>query len=211
LITSYDFSDYLDNKKKMKAVLLVLVLATVAVLADVKAKPYLVAHKEVSEGATVVGAEVKFTVTITNNGDSPAFDVQLVDKSPSGEDQTKAVEKLEPQQAITLEYTWKATKLGEVQVPAAKATFLEDQSSTTRSTSISNLINEHERESFEFGSKGELQVVTGSEYERLHTRYVKETIGYFLVAAVPVLFPLYMYRTKQAQVDHLLRDAKRSK
>jgi uncharacterized repeat protein (TIGR01451 family) len=196
----------------MKALCVLLLVAAVAVLADEKAgKPYLVVHKEVSEGAVTVGDEVKFTVTVTNHGESPAFDVQLVDKSPNGEEQTKAVEKLETQQSVSIEYTFKSSVLGDVLAPAAKVTYLEQQGSETRFTSYSNLINEHDRENFEHPSRGELHVVTATEYERLHTRYVKEILGYILAAVVPVLFPFYMYKSKQSQIEHLLRESKKSK
>ena len=195
----------------MYKVLAVCVLLTLAVYAETKAKPLLVIHKEVSEGYAVVGSEVKFKVTVTNQGENPAFDVQLVDKDPSGEDQTKAVDTLEAQQSLTLEYVFRPSVLGDVNIGAARATYLEEQGASARSTALSNLINEHDRQEFDVAARGELHVVTSTEYERIHTRYIKETIGYLFAAAVPVLFPFYMYRSKQAQVDHLLREARRAK
>ena len=192
----------------MRTLFLVAVLALVA-FADSKAKPFLVVHKEVSEAVVVPGADAKFTVTVTNQGENPAFDVQLVDQVPQGEEQTKAVETLAPSESLKLEYTFSPKELGQINVEAAKVTYLEEKDSTSRYTAISNLINEHDREAFDVASNGEFSVVTPTEYERLHTRYVKETIGYLCAALVPIAFPFFMYRTKQGQVDHLLREAKR--
>lgn len=199
----------------MRSVALLLCVAVLSVAVtyaavDAKSKPFLVLHKEVSEDAVVVGGELTVTVSVTNFGQSPAFDVQIVDISPTGGEQTKAVERLDFNQTESVRYTVRATSIGVLKIGTAEASYLAQQGDESRLKATSNLVREEQRD--ETGNsrvKGTVDVVSASQYDRLHTRYIRETIGYLVLASVPVLFPFFIYTTKSAEVDLLLRESKR--
>ena len=186
----------------MRAVVLVAVLAAAAL-----ASPMIVVHKTVSEANVLVGGNVAVTTVAMNIGDEPATDFVLED---AGE--KKSVAALAPQENVTIESTLTATALGELEVPVATATWAgADASSRLRATS--NVVREEERDekkhAVELGPRGFVNVVTATEYERLNSRYIKETIAYALFAATIVALPYAFYRSSLAQVDALLKEARK--
>lgn len=184
-------------------------LALVALFAmAVFASPVIVVHKQVSETNVLVGTEVVVTTTAINIGDTAAIDFVLQD----GEIKKEAT--LEPQANVTIVTTIPAPQLGNLQLAAATATWTgEDRTTAFRATS--NEVREEERDekrhAMELGPRGFVNVITGSEYERLNSRYIKETILYILFVAVVVGFPFGVYRQKQVQVDFHLKESRKKK
>lgn len=199
----------------------VVVFATLVALvlcqgSDLATAPFIVVTKTVSEYYVVVGESVEVSIQVTNYGEGPAFD--LVVSDPQG-GQTPAkenkVEKLEAGSSFYMNYTTVAGVLGDMAVQKAEVTYTLQSGDLTQLKATSNTIREEE--AYFLGenrgdailNRGTISVVTREAYDRLHTKYIKETIGYLFVGAISVLFPFFMYRTKQNQVDQLIRQAKK--
>ena len=183
---------------------------------EYKAAPFLVVTKSVSEYFVVAGDKVDVTVTVTNFGDAPAFDVVITDAQTGGEaSKEKKLEKLEVGESESLNYTTTTKTLGDFEVKRAEVTYALAVGDQNVLKATSNTIREEE--AYYLGenkgdailNRGTITVVTREQYDRLHTKYIKETIGYLFVGAISVLFPFFMYRTKQNQVDQLIRQAKK--
>ncbi len=194
-----------------------LVLLAVLVMAqpEYKAAPFLVVTKAVSEYYVVVGNTFDVKVTVTNHGDAPAFDVSIVDSQGSEPAKKHSVEKLETGESAFLNYTTVAKALGDLDISRAEVTYTLSVGDSNVLKATSNTIREEEAyflgetKGDAITNRGTITIVTSEQYDRLHTKYIKETIGYLFVGAISVLFPFFMYRTKQNQVDQLIRQAKK--
>lgn len=186
-----------------------------AVVASNEGSPFVVIHKTASSQHVIVGSELKLVVTATNFGQSPAFDVKLTDISPvDGSVKSKSADKLEFNETVTLEYVVSPDTLGPLSVGPAEATFKSQPGDEASYKASSNTVFE---ETYRFrGAEDEtndlvraIRVVTAAEFDKINTRHIKEFAAYLVLGAIPVFFPFFVYRTKQSQVDHLLREAKK--
>jgi hypothetical protein len=175
------------------------------VLAAVAA-PVIVIHTQVSEPSVLHGTEVKITTTASNVGDEPANDFILEHF------ETKTVESLGENQNVTIVHTISAANLGALEIPKATATWaVADESVRRRATG--NEVREEERDekrhAIELGPRGFVNVIGSTEYDRLNSRFIKETILYIIFAAVVVGFPFGVYRQKQVQVEFHLKESRK--
>jgi hypothetical protein len=169
------------------------------------AAPLIAVHKEVSEVNALLGSQVAVTVTAVNVGDEPVSEVELRDG-----DAQKSVDTLAPGQNLTLTSTVEAANLGNLDVGFATASWAEGEG---RGRAVSNQVREEERDekkhAQELGPRGFINVVTPAEYERLNTRYIKETILFVVFAAVIAGFPFGVYRQSLMQVDFHLKESRK--
>lgn len=207
-------------------VLLLLCLATlvattcfaqVAQEAEINPHPLLFVSKTTSNDDIVLGSSVEVVVTVTNYGQSPAFDVQISDLLDDGSLQSKSIAYLPYSASETLRYTVTPTALGNYAVSVAEVTYnVEQGNPATSRKALSNLIREGEAYYYGEGVddesfRGVISVLTRDRYDRLHARYIKESTAYIFLGAIPALFPYVLYRVKQSEVDALLRQRKASK
>ena len=195
----------------------VLIFATLVVAneEEIKGSPLLVVKKTVSENNVVLNEKLDVVVTVTNFGQSPAFDVQITDISPTTP-QTKEIESLGFNESLSLSYVITPDTLGPLHIGAAEVTYLAQQGDEMRMKATSNLIREEDgiyrgEQDETPDYRGTVHVVTRDEYERINTKYIKETAAYLFLGAVPIFFPFFLYRTKQNQVDHLLREIRKKR
>ncbi|KAK7195356.1 Translocon-associated protein beta TRAPB/CARDB [Novymonas esmeraldas] len=191
--------------------------AQVSQEAEMNPHPVLFVSKTTSSDDIVLGSSVEIVVTVTNYGQSPAFDVQVTDLLEDGSQQTKSVASIPYGASETLRYTVTPRSLGNYPVAVAEVTYnVEQGNAATSRKALSNLIREGEAyyrgegvddESF----RGVLSVLTRDRYDRLHARYIKESTAYIFLGAIPALFPYVLYRVKQSEVDALLRRSKPTK
>lgn len=206
----------------MRALTVALFLAAVLAIAVVRADeeveapatekgiPFLVVSKTVNNKMVIKGGSVDVTVTVLNYGSGPAFNVKLTDDVTDGDSKTKEVEALQPLENITLTYTVTPTQYGGFAVPVAVVTYTVEASATAQLFAYSNQLLEEEfvfqgEQVDDLSGRGQVFVATNDEYERANTKYIKESIAYLVLAGILVLFPFYTYRTKQDQVDYLIR------
>ena len=178
--------------------------------------PFLVVKKDVSETHVVVGGSLTVNITISNKGASPAFSANVVDKSPDGTEQTAAFEKLAPGEVQTLSYVVRSDKVGDWNLTAAEVTYKDKEDAVKTRKAFSNLIREEEHVAYGEGSesrhvRGIVHVLSQDDYARLHSRHIKEIIAFILLGLLPVIFPFFVFRAKQNQVEHLLREANKKK
>ena len=183
------------------------VVVAACLVAAVCAAPMVMIHKEVSEANVVLGGKVSITTTAINLGDEPANDFILED---AGKQET--VESLLPQANVSITSTMDAANLGNLVIPSATATWAGEGNERARATS--NVVREEERNekrhAQELGPRGFINVVTAGEYERINSKYIKETILYLIFAGVVVGLPFVVFRQSQAQVDfHIKEDKKK--
>jgi hypothetical protein len=186
----------------MRVVVFVALLAVAAFAA-----PVIIVHKEVSEPHVLHGGELRITTTAHNVGDEPATDFVLEDQS-----ETKKVASFGPGENVTITSTVTAHTLGNLDLASAVATWaVADE--TTRRRATSNQVREEERDekrhATEVGPRGFVNVVTSSEYERITSRFIKETILFTVFALVIVGFPFGVYRQKKVQVELHLKEARK--
>lgn len=199
----------------MRVLIVAALLLAVVAAADKKETPYIMVTKSVSETDVIVSKPVTVTVSAINIGQGAAFDVSIVDSHPLGsESQTKSAPKLEQGENITLTYVFIPTELGTLHVRPATVTYLTAEGETNTESALSNFINENEElyrgEMDESTSvRGLVAVMTQDKYDALHASKILEIIVYGIFCAIVVVFPYYLYKAKQSQVETLLREAKK--
>lgn len=202
----------------MRVAILVLAAAVLAAVAvaqeDAKPLPFVVVSKAVSSKVVVLGDKIDVTVTVTNYGQAPVYDVVITDKVTGGEAQTKNVEVLNFLENATLSYSVTPTTFGSFVVPTAEATYALQAGETATYRAVSNAVREEDftyrgEEFDDVNGRGVVSVVTRDVYDRMHTKYIRESIAYLFIGAITVVFPFFMYRTKQNQVDYLIRQSKK--
>ncbi|KAG5498817.1 hypothetical protein JKF63_03106 [Porcisia hertigi] len=184
---------------------------------EMNTHPLLFVSKTTSSDDIVLGSSVEVVVTVTNYGQSPAFDVKVSDLLEDGSLQSKSIASLPYGASETLRYTVTPSALGNYAVSVAEVSYnIEQGNPATSLKAFSNLIREGEAyfqgegvddESF----RGVISVLTRDRYDRLHARYIKESTAYIFLGAIPALFPYVLYRVKQSEVDALLRRSKANK
>lgn len=175
-----------------------------------KGVPFVIVSKTVGNKMVVKGGAVEVSVVVFNYGSAAAYNVKITDDVTEGEAKTKSVDVLEPLENITLTYTVTPTKYGGFEVPVAVVTYTLEASASAQLFAYSNQVLE---ENFVFqgedvddlSGRGQVFVATNDEYDRANTKYVKESIAYLVLAGILILFPYYTFRTKQDQVDYLIR------
>lgn len=191
-------------------------LAQVAEEAEMNPHPVLFVSKTTSSDDIILGSSVEVVVTVTNLGQSPAFDVEVTDQLEEGT-KTLSIASLPYGASETLRYTVTPRTLGNYPVAVARATYnVEQGNAATSHTALSNFIREGEAYYYGEGVddesfRGVISVLTRDRYERLHARYFKESTAYIFLCAIPALFPYVLYRVKQSEVDALLRRTKNAK
>lgn len=200
--------------------LLVLVATTcfaqVAEETEMNPHPMLFVSKTTSSDDIILGSSVEVVVTVTNRGQSPAFDVVVTDQLEEGA-KTLSIASLPFGASETLRYTVTPRALGNYPISVSRVTYNTEQgNAATTHTALSNFIREGEAYYYGEGVddesfRGVLSVLTRDRYERLHARYIKESTAYIFLGAIPALFPYVLYRVKQSEVDALLRRTKASK
>lgn len=199
----------------MRVLILAALLLAVVAAADKKETPYITVTKSVSETDVIVSKPVTVTVTAFNLGQGPAYDVSIVDSHPLGsESQTKSVPKLEHGENVTLTYVIIPTELGALSVRPATVTYLTAEGETSTESALSNFINENQElyrgELDETPSvRGLVAVMTQDEYDALHATKIVEVIVYAVFCAIVIVFPYTLFKSKQSQVETLLREAKK--
>ncbi len=170
--------------------------------------PLIVIHKSVAETDVLLGSTFEVTTTALNIGEDPAFDFTLRDG-----DNAKDVAVLESQGNVSITTTLSASDLGNLEIPIATASWAAAAGSEERFRATSNVVREEERDekrhATELGPRGFVNVVTATEYERINSRFIKETILYILFAAIVISLPFGIYRQKQVQVDFHLKEARK--
>lgn len=192
-------------------------VAQVAQEAEMNPQPLLFVSKTTSSDDIVLGSSVEIVVSVTNYGQSPAFEVQVSDLLGDGTLKSLSIASLPYGASETLRYTVTPRALGNYPVSVAEVTYnLEQGNPATSRKALSNLIREGE--AYYFGDsvddesfRGVISVLTRDRYDRLHARYIKESTAYIFLGAIPALFPYVLYRVKQSEVDALLRRGKVSK
>lgn len=179
-----------------------------------KGIPLLVVSKTVSNKMVLKGGAIDVTVTVINFGSAAAYNVKLSDDVTDGETKTKEVDVLDSLENITLTYSVTPANYGAFAVPVATVTYSIDAAGASQLTALSNEVLEEEfvfqgETVDDMAGRGTVQVATSDEYERANTKYIKESIAYLVLAGVLVLFPFYTYRTKQDQVDYLIRNSRK--
>lgn len=187
----------------------ILVASLLACLVFAQAEnAFIVIHKTVSESTALLGSEVKVDVIAWNKGTGSAFNFRLEDDTHA-----KEVPVLAANENVTLTYALKAANLGQLEVSQASATWTASEESSDKLKAFSNVIREEERDetkhATEMSERGFVDVVTADVYERLNTRYIKETILYAFFALLSVGFPFSIYRQKQVQVDFHLKESRK--
>ena len=176
--------------------------------------PMLVTHKTVSESNVVLGGELKVHVMVKHIAGGVAYDVQLTDNSPDGQ-KSKQVAELKADESIEIDYVITPKELGQLTISQAKATYLAEKDGSTRLTSVSNVVREEERDERRHaqteGERGFVNVLTSAQYEKLNTKYIKETILYLISSGLLVVFPYFVYRQKLVQVETHLRECRKQK
>lgn len=201
--------------RALAVVAVVVLMAAAAVFADEeKPLPFVLLSKSVSSKVVVLGEKVDVTVVVTNFGQVPVYDVQVSDKVTGGETRTQTIEVLNAFENTTITYSVVPSEFGNFRVSAAEATYalVAGESATHRvvSNSIREEDNEYRGEDFDdLSTRGFVSVVTREQYDRMHTKYIRESIAYLFIGAITVVFPFMMYRTKQSQVDFLIRQSKK--
>ncbi|KAG5472917.1 hypothetical protein LSCM4_02242 [Leishmania orientalis] len=185
--------------------------------AEMNPHPLLFVSKTTSSDDIVLGTSVEVVVTVTNYGQSPAFDVQVSDLLEDGSLQSKSIASIPYGVSETLRYTVTPGALGNYAVSVAEVTYnVEQGNAETSRKAFSNMIREGEAYYYGEGVddesfRGVVSVLTRDRYDRLHARYIKESIAYIFLGAIPALFPYVLYRVKQSEVDTLLRHRKANK
>lgn len=179
--------------------------------------PLLFVSKTISSDDIVLGSSVTVTVTVTNYGQSPAFDVEVLDLLEDGKEEKQSIASLAYGASMVLRYRVTPRVLGNYPVSVAQVTYHEEKGkSSTQRLAFSNMVREGDAfyggdgvddESF----RGVISVLTRDRYDRLHARYIKETTAYLFLGAIPALFPYVLYRVKRSEVDAVLRRGKGSK
>ncbi|KPI87022.1 hypothetical protein ABL78_3887 [Leptomonas seymouri] len=184
--------------------------------AEMNPHPLLFVSKTTSSDDIILGSSVEVVVTVTNLGQSPAFDVEVMDQLEEGV-KTLSIASLPYGASETLRYTVTPRALGNYPVAIAQVTYnVEQGNAATARTALSNFIREGEAYYYGDGVddesfRGVISVLTRERYERLRARYVKESTAYIFLGVIPALFPYVLYRVKQSEVDALLRRSKASK
>lgn len=201
--------------------LVAMVLAATVSMAQVPAEadtaPLLFVSKTTSSDDIVLGSSVEIIVTVSNYGQSPAFDVVITDLLEDGEEKTMKVDSIPYGASETLRYYVTPKALGNYPVGVAHVTYNTEQGNEeTQLRAVSNIIREadaHYRgeEVDDETFRGVVSVLTRERYDRLHARYIKEVIAYVFLGAISSLFPYVLYRQTQSRIDVLLRQAKRAK
>ncbi|EKF37733.1 hypothetical protein MOQ_002063 [Trypanosoma cruzi marinkellei] len=203
----------------MRWVIVVLALfafMAVGSLAQLDTMPFLFVSKSVSDEYVVAGNNVEFTVTVYNYGQSPAMDVTITDILVDGTTRTKRVDMLSFGENAVLKYTVTPKELGNYVVGVAEVTYALEKGKPATQRAYSNVIREsnahflgekYDDESF----RGVVSVVTRERYDRLHKRYVREIVAYSILCIIPALFPFFVYRAEQNQVELLIRRSKLTK
>ena len=177
-----------------------------------KQEPIIVVRKTVSEGNVVLGGSVKVKTILNNWGNSDAFDVTLTDNAPSGQKEKKA-DKIGAQDTLEIEYEIPASELGRLPIGQAKASYKVSADATEKLSAVSNVVREEERDerkhAQEEGERGFVNVVTAAQYERINTKYIKETIVYAIFATILIVFPFMVYKQKAAAVEAHLRECRK--
>lgn len=183
---------------------------------DMFLQPLLFVSKTLSSVDVKVGERVEATVTVSNYGQSPAFDVIVKDISGNNTMHTLTEETLPYGASITLRYEFTATTLGKYPINVAHVTYnLVKGDASSSQNSYSNMIRE--KDAYYRGSevddeslRGMISVLTRDQYARLHAHFYKEYVALIFLGCVPILFPYILLRVKQSQVDALLRRAKQT-
>lgn len=196
-------------------VVVVALLAASCVLAqEEKSFPFVMLSKSVNAKVVVLGEKVDVTVAITNFGQVPVYDVLITDKVTGGDARTKTIEILNAFENATLTYSVVPSEYGLFTVPAAEATYALAAGESASHRVVSNSIREEDNvfrgeDIDDASTRGVVSVVTREQYDRMHTKYIRESIAYLFIGAITVVFPFMMYRTKQSQVDYLIRQSKK--
>lgn len=181
---------------------------------DSKAIPFLVVSKSVSSKMVVLGEKIDVTVTVTNFGQATVSKIVISDKV-NGEEKTKEIESLAFLENATLTYSVTPQELGSFAISQAEVSYIVQGDETAASLrAVSNTIFEEDNvfrgeEHDDMKGRGVVLVLTRESYDRLNTKYIRESIAYLFIGAITVLFPFFMYRTKQNQVDYLIRQSKK--
>jgi len=175
--------------------------------------PLLAVEKTVKDYYVVKGDSIAVSLVITNYGASPAFNLQISDGDRTG---VLNVDVLAPGANWTTNYTIPTSTIGDIPLPRAKVQYQTSPDDKAQLQAASNELREEEayhvdrrRSSTPELLRGVVSVVTRERYDRMHTKYIKESIAYLVIGAVSVLFPFLVYRTKQNQVDLLIRQRKK--
>lgn len=208
------------SKKVLLA--LVAVVACVATVGSAQAPsdvqaPLLFVSKTTSSGDLIIGASVEITVAVTNYGQSPAFDVVVSDEVEGGKKQDRTFASIPYGATEVIRYTVTPKAVGQFPVGVATVTYnLEQGDAATARTAQSSIIREETayyrgEDKDDVSFRGSVSVLTRERYDRLHATHIKETIAYVFLGLLPAAFPYLLYRTKQTQVDELLKPAKSAK
>eukprot|EP00758_Cryptobia_borreli_P012953 Tbor_TRINITY_DN5791_c0_g5::TRINITY_DN5791_c0_g5_i1::g.20220::m.20220/K13250/SSR2; translocon-associated protein subunit beta len=202
--------------------LLLAIVATAAVTSaalstptEEKPHPHLLIIKEIPTYDVVLSHPVTVTITVMNIGTSAAHDVHLIDPHPLGESaESKAVYTLEAGANITTTYQFIPKELGAVRIGPCEVTYVENQGDTVTLKATSNYIREEEdlyRGDIEdsFAVRDIFSVITEEQYDKIHSKKILEMASYFFFCLFPVGMPFAMYKSKQLQVDNLLREARK--
>ncbi|ESL09543.1 hypothetical protein TRSC58_02734 [Trypanosoma rangeli SC58] len=180
------------------------------------ALPFLFVSKSVSDDYVVADSSVEVTVSVHNYGQSPAVNVTITDLLLDGTTRTKRVDILSFGETAVLKYTVTPKDLGNYPVGVAEVTYALQKGMPATHKAYSNVIREgnayflgenYDDESF----RGVVSVVTRERYDRLHKRYAREIVAYSILCVIPALFPFFVYRAEQSQVDLLIRRSKLAK
>ncbi|CAD2217943.1 translocon-associated protein subunit beta [Angomonas deanei] len=221
---TFDFArkEYILSMNKRSIFSLVIALALTVTLAQSSVEtitdPFLIVSKHTSSDDIVLGTSFDVVVEVTNQGQSPAYEVEVVDVLEDGTKKTIRAEVLPFGKPVVLRYTVTPKVLGNYLVGVTRVTYNTVQGdSSSQRVAMSNFIREGEAHFLSEGVddesfRGVVSVLTRERYDRLHAKYVKEIISYIFLGLVPAFFPYALYSMNvRAEADVLVRKTKKTK
>jgi len=195
------------------AAVLVLLVAALAFAraeeaAEKEADAFLLVDKKVSSIEAVVNTNYTVDITVSNIGSSPAFAIEINDdrqasaKVLSGSRASK-VEKLGAGETSTLSYTVTYAERGDVDVHPTAVSYANAPDSSERRTVYGNRVFEEDYEvANEF--KGVVQVLSQSEFDKRHTKKMKEWSMFIFLTFILVGGPGVIYQLQKNRIDELV-------
>eukprot|EP00759_Apiculatamorpha_spiralis_P056462 PhF_6_TR8059/c0_g1_i1/m.12476/K13250/SSR2; translocon-associated protein subunit beta len=163
--------------------------------------PFLIVNKALSATEIIQGGEVSVALSITNVGRSPAFKVSAADNLNGPHSEKFA--SIAAGQTVTFKYSAKFNELGAFPCDSAKVTYAADETEgSAQLVALSTQANE-ELEGQGVDKSPVISVLTPYEYERKHTRYIKEWVLYVLLLSVPLGLPFYLYSVRSSELAAL--------
>lgn len=176
--------------------------------------PFLFVSKTASAINVPLGSGFEVSVTITNFGDSDAYDVQVIDLLKNGTELTRNVHALETKGTLSYNYTVVPTELGHYEVGITHVNYnLESGNAGTQATALSNMVHDGSDYYIEGGAadivnRGRVTVLSSNEYKSA-TRSEYFSVACFVGGVLLyILVPYLCFRSMCASEEVLLKRTK---